>query len=260
MLLPILAAAALTVTPSLESAIVHWDDYTAPRSASIAASGARIVRVHARAGWLKVRGRDGATQVRATGTARASDEAYLPEIKLTAERTGDVIDVTVDIPDKNFVGIGRFYRALDLEVELPANVALEIEDSSGDLEVRDVGALDVDDSSGDIELANVGGALRISDSSGEIRVDGVRGDVSLRDSSGDMIVQRVVGSVTVIEDSSGDIDVHDVSGAVHVERDSSGSISVGDVGGDFIVDRDGSGGIDHHGVRGTVKLPRGRRG
>ena len=185
MLLPILAAAALAVTPSLESGLVFWDDYTAPRSATVSAAGAKVVRIHARAGWLKVRGRDGAANVKATGTARASNESWLPEIKLTAERSGDVIDVTVDIPERSFVGVGRFYRALDLEVELPANVAIEIEDSSGDLEVRDVAALDVEDSSGDIALANIGGALRVRDSSGEIRVDGVRGDVQLRDSSGD---------------------------------------------------------------------------
>ena len=104
MLLPILAAAALAVTPSLESGLVFWDDYTAPRSATVSAAGAKVVRIHARAGWLKVRGRDGAANVKATGTARASNESWLPEIKLTAERSGDVIDVTVDIPERSFVG------------------------------------------------------------------------------------------------------------------------------------------------------------
>ena len=43
MLLPILAAAALAVTPSLESGLVFWDDYTAPRSATVSAAGAKVV-------------------------------------------------------------------------------------------------------------------------------------------------------------------------------------------------------------------------
>ena len=255
LLLPLIAAAQLAVAPSLGSALVFMDDYTAPRNAVVDAAGAKVVRVHALAGELKIRGRDGLTKVDVHGTARASNEDYLRDITLTAERHGDVVDVRVDIPERTFVGIGRFYRALDLDIDVPAGVALEVEDSSGDLEIADVGALDLDDSSGDITLEHVGGTLRVEDSSGDMRIDGVKGDVSLRDSSGGIDVARVVGSVTVTEDSSGEIEMHDISGTVHIERDSSGGISVHDIGGDFVVDRDGSGGIDYRGVKGTVQIP-----
>ena len=244
LLLPLIAAAQLAVAPSLGSALVFMDDYTAPRNAVVDAAGAKVVRVHALAGELKIRGRDGLTKVDVHGTARASNEDYLRDITLTAERHGDVVDVRVDIPERTFVGIGRFYRALDLDIDVPAGVALEVEDSSGDLEIADVGALDLDDSSGDITLEHIGGTLRVEDSSGYMRIDGVKGDVSLRDSS-----------VTVTEDSSGEIEMHDISGTVHIERDSSGGISVHDIGGDFVVDRDGSGGIDYRGVKGSVQIP-----
>lgn len=260
MLLPMLLAASLAVSPSLGSALVFLDDYTAPRNAVVDAAGARVIRVHALAGELKIRGRDGLSKVDVRGTARASDEDYLKEITLSAERHGDVVDVRVNIPERNFVGIGRFYRALDLDIDVPAGAALEVDDSSGDLEISDVGSLDLSDSSGDITLQHIGGELRVEDSSGDMQIDGVKGDVRLSDSSGGIDVSRVVGSVTVIEDSSGDIEVHDVSGTVHVERDSSGSISVQDVGGDFIVDRDGSGGIEYSRVKGNVHVPRNHRG
>ena len=249
MLLPVIAAALLLQDPS------------APREASIDVAGATRVHVIARAGSLTVRGRDGLTQVRAHGTARASDEKYLDEIRLSARRNGGTIEVVVDIPDRSFVGFGRFERALDLEVEVPTGMAMDVEDTSGDLEIHDVGALDLTDSSGDITLVNIGGALRVDDSSGGMRIDGVHGDVHLRDSSGDIVVHRVVGSVEVEEDSSGYITVTDVSGSFTVDRDSSGDISAETIGGDFVVRHDSSGGIDYRGVKGRVEVPaRKRRG
>src|SRR5687768_15041427 len=74
------------------------DDHTAPRNATVDAAGARLVRVDARAGELRVTGVEGLREVRIRGTARASDRDDLDDIRLTAERRGDVVEVRVDIP------------------------------------------------------------------------------------------------------------------------------------------------------------------
>jgi DUF4097 and DUF4098 domain-containing protein YvlB len=259
MLLSLVVAATIAVTPSVDAALVFLEDHTAPRNATVDARGARVIRIHARAGWLKIRGQEGAANVEVRGTARASEEEWLDDIKLIAERKGDVVEIEVEMAERNYRDMDRGHRALDLDIAVPAGVALEVQDSSGDLEIRDVGALELSDSSGEIRLANIGGALEIEDSSGEMRIDGVRGDVRVRDSSGGIDIERITGSVDVVEDSSGEIDVRDVSGTVRVGRDSSGSINVDTVGGDFVVERDGSGDIDYRGVKGSVRVP-GRRG
>jgi DUF4097 and DUF4098 domain-containing protein YvlB len=234
------------------------DDHTAPRNATVDASGARLVRISARAGFLKVNGREGLSQARVRGTARASREGWLDEIQLRAERRGDVVEIDVEIEDRNYVGVGNFYRALDLDIEIPAGIAVEIDDSSGDLEVRGTGALDVRDSSGEIEIVDAG-AVRVRDSSGDISIERAKGTVTVEDSSGDIEIRNVAGSVEIEEDSSGDIVAADVTGSVRVGRDSSGSIRVADVGGSFSVERDGSGSISHRNVRGEVQLPRRKR-
>jgi hypothetical protein len=214
------------------------DDFTARRDTTVVARGARRVEIEGRAGTLRVVGVAGAREVRVRGTARASREEWLRDIRLVARREGDAVVVRADIPEWNGDDWrdGGGHRALDLVVEVPRGIAARVEDGSGELAIRGVGALDLRDGSGSVEIDEVESAV-IVDGSGSLRVRDVRGDVRVEDGSGSVEVERVGGTVTV-------------------ERDGSGSIDVRTVAGDFVVERDGSGGIDHDGVRGRVSLPR----
>ena len=218
------------------------DRYTAPRNATVDARGATVVRIEARGGILRVEGKRGLAEVRVRGTALASRERDLEDIQLAAERRGNTIEVRADIPEgenRGFVGRDE-YRGLDLVLEVPDDIALDVVDGAGDLEIRNVGDVELRDGSGGIELADVG-AVRLVDGSGEITVVNARGDVTIRDGSGRIDVREVSGSVTVSEDGSGSIDVHSV-------------------GGDFTVGRDGSGGMAYANVKGEVRVPqKGRR-
>jgi len=218
-------------------ATVLAQDYDAPRNATVNASGATVLKVDARAGQLRVTARHGLTEVRVRGTARAGSRGILEDIKLEAERKGNEVIVRVVVPEmRNWSGDN--YAALDLVIETPATLPL-----------------DVDDSSGDIVVESVGGRIRIRDTSGEIRVRDAGSDVWISDTSGGIDVSGVKGSVDVDEDSSGEIEIYDVTGSVRVGRDSSGSIDVSRVGGDFVVERDGNGSIDYDGVKGKVDIP-----
>lgn len=255
---PLLAALSLlTASPAPGAQLagrVECDYYGADRSATVPASGATGGRVSARAGGLRIEGRPGLTEVRVTGTACASDERYLEGIRLVAERVGDEVVLTVEIPE--MTGFGRDHASLDLVVEVPAGLSMVVEDSSGDVYVRGVAALDLSDSSGDVDVADAAGPVRVRDSSGDVLVRAVAGGVVIEDSSGGVDVRTVAGSVLVNADSSGDIEVSDVQGDVVVRRDSSGDIRATRVRGDFVVERDGSGSIRHDEVSGTVRVPR----
>ena len=250
-----LVAALALAAPAAEAQRRGEDHHTAPRNAAVNAAGARLVRIHARAGELRVTGVDGLAEARIKGTARASEREDLDDITLRAERRGDVVEIEVVIPEQRGEHWGSYYRGLDLEIEVPRAVALEVDDSSGNAEFRRVGALDLEDSSGEIVIRDAAGAVRVEDSSGGIEIEGVRGDVTLRDSSGDIEVRDVTGRVTVEDDASGSIYASKVTGTVHVRDDSSGDIEVADVGGDFVVDHDGSGDVRHRGVKGEVRVP-----
>ena len=218
-------------------------EHTARRDTTVDARGARRLVVEAHAGSLRITGVAGLTEVRVRGTARASDRALLDEIRVVARREGDVVRVRADIPEERDgrwrSWRGDYYRGLDLVLEVPARIAADVDDGSGEVEIRGVGALDLRDGSGSLTVEDVDSA-RIEDGSGEIRVRGVRGDVRVRD-------------------GSGSIDADDVRGAVIVESDGSGGVSARRVGGDLVVEQGRASRIDYADVRGRVRIPEDRR-
>lgn len=231
------------------------------RTGAVAASASDRVVVDAGSGHLRVEGREGLSEVRVVGAVCASQESYLDALRVTVERRGGEVEVRAHYPDsrtRDRDRRGRDVAMIDLVVEVPLRAAVDIEDSSGAMEVYSVGPLTIDDSSGEILVQGVDGDLFIDDSSGEIEVRDVAGDASIDDSSGDVDVADVQGIVRV-RDGSGSIRVVEVERDVVVERDGSGSISVRDVRGDFRVLNDGSGGIRYSGVDGRVDIPRGKR-
>lgn len=242
-----LAAVLVAVIP----AAIHAQDYDAPRNATVSASGATLLKIDARAGLLRVTGRTDITEVRVKGTARASRKGLLDDIKLEATRSGSEVVVRVIMPEYQDGGWNDGWNnssaVLDLVIETPATLPVDIEDTSGDMTVETVSA-----------------KVRIDDNSGNIRIRDT-GDLTISDNSGGIDIRGVKGSVNIEEDSSGEIEVYDVTGSVRVGRDSSGSIDVSRVGGDFVVERDGSGGIEYDDVKGKVDIPsrdryrRGRR-
>lgn len=238
-------------------------DFQVERRVAVSASAAQLLRLQAGSGELTVEGKAGLDRVQAVGRACASEEAYLDDLQLTLDREGDALVLSAHYPDSDDRRWRRNdYARIDMVVEIPMDMAVDLDDSSGSMEISGTGALTIDDSSGDIRVANATGPVTIDDSSGGIEVRGVRGDVEIDDGSGEVSLMDVTGSVR-LRDGSGSLDVEGVTRDVVVDRDGSGSISVRDVGGDFQVRADGSGGIRYSGVSGTVDVPakkRSRRG
>lgn len=231
-----------------------WDmcRYSAERHASLETAGATRVVINARAGDLAVRPATGSSVV-AQGKACVSQQEFLPQTNVTVRREGSTLRVDVQVPDE-MKGFGIFYATLDLTVDVPAALPVEITDSSGDLEAHDLEVTKVTDSSGDVVLRQVRSDVEIWDSSGDVRVEGAAGRVTVRDSSGDVVIDGAK-DVDIPNDSSGDITITHVAGSVRIEQDSSGDIRVADVGRDFTLVSDSSGEVKVSRVRGQVTLP-----
>ena len=241
-----------------------YGDYTAPRNALVDAAGARSVEVEAGAGSLRIEGKAGLRQVQVTGTARSSSQRFLSEIRLIAERRGDVVFIKADIPDHDsgFRDRDNWSAALDLVIQVPQGINAEVSDGSGEAKILNVGALEASDGSGDFSVEGAS-SVHITDGSGNLRIENVGGDVTVSDGSGEIDVRNVTGSFTVETDGSGSIIATDVRGSVIVENDGSGEIEVNKVGRDFRVENKGSGSIDYTAVSGQVNIPdrrHGRRG
>ncbi|MFL6551291.1 MAG: DUF4097 family beta strand repeat-containing protein [Povalibacter sp.] len=251
-----------------------WCTHEAERSANLDVSGARKIVIQTGAGDLKVRGSSTQANVTASGRTCASSDELLQQSQLESRRDGDVLYLKTVLPETN----GNFfvfhsYARMDLSVTLPASLNVELEDSSGDVDLENVAAASVNDGSGDLDIRNIARDLKVADSSGDVDIDHVTGNLSVTDSSGDLHLEHIQGSVEIPIDSSGDIRISDV-GSVHISSDSSGDIVVQrvkldvrvdvdssgdivaeDVGGNFTVQSDGSGGIHHARISGKVQVP-----
>jgi len=251
-----LAALSLALVASQLHAQSRDCRYSAERSATVNAAGARLLDVDAGAGGLRIEGKPGLTEVRIRGHACASDEDLLDDIKLEARREGDRVVVKANKQDHNNWHFGNHIATLDVVMEVPAGMTTTIDDGSGELYVSGLGNTDIDDGSGEIEGHDLG-AVHLDDGSGGITLTDIRGAVEIEDGSGEIELRNIGGAID-IDDGSGEINVRGARNNVRVS-DSSGNISVIDVAGDFIVRDDGSGDIDYENVRGRVDIPRKHR-
>ena len=218
-------------------------------------SGSESLAVEAAAGDLEIRGGSGSEAI-IRGTVCVSEEEWLEEAYVIAEG-GKNARISVELPDYSGWSLtGNKYAYIDLELVVPDNIAVEVKDSSGDVEIEGIASLDVSDSSGDLDISDIGGDVVINDSSGDIELEDIKGDVIVaNDSSGDIEGDNIEGNVLIEHDSSGSIRFSGVGQNFTVERDSSGDIFAEDVGGDFTVLRDGSGDVSSHNVTGKVSVP-----
>lgn len=247
--------------------------FSSDRAANFTGTIKKVV-ISANEGLLKVTGGTGG--VTAKGLACASNEAMLSKITLESRREGDVVYLRVAIAGGGMGNMFSFnkYTSLDLDITVPRTAELDITDTSGEIELSDVGATRIKDDSGDLLLKNINGDLNVDDESGEMRIISVVGKVTVKDGSGgidiedvrgdvkivsdgsdDIAIAKVTGNVDVVEDGSGDISIRDINGNVVVGKDGSGDIRVTEVTGKFSVIQDSSGEILHDHVRGSVRIP-----
>lgn len=232
-----------------------WDLYckfNADREASIDTTGAERVEIIARGGDLHVRPVQGG-RLQASGKACASREEYLAQTQVHARRQGQVVQVFVQVPEE-MQGVGVFYATIDLDVQVPGYLPVDVTDTSGDTTIDRVRLARLTDSSGDILLRDLPSDVEISDSSGDIRVENSAGRVTVTDSSGDIVV-RGAREVLITSDSSGDIDIERVAENVRIENDSSGDIEIAGIGRDVAVLVDSSGDRRISQVKGSVTVP-----
>ena len=230
------------------------NQYTEVRNLDLEAAGLSEIFIDAGAGAMVVNGVEAsdeivvvATIIVDTGDADEAVKFIEKRLSLGLERDGDRAELKAGFKS----GWGRdMNAAVDLDVRIPAGLALVIDDGSGPVTVRDVtGSIRIDDGSGPIELANAGD-VDIDDGSGSIRLENT-GAVKIDDGSGSITIVRAAGDVYV-EDGSGTIEIRGVSGSVTVD-DGSGDIEIDDVERDLIIEEEGSGSLRFTNVRGTVR-------
>ena len=246
--------------------------FTARHDFDVDAAGLKTLAATIGSSDLEVVGVPGLAKVEVRGRACASEQARLAALGVDQQRSGDRLTITPRQDRSSaWSWFGSSYAYVDIEIRVPASLAVEVRSGSGDARVREVASLRYDGSSGDLAARKIAGLFDLKLSSGDVDASDI-GSVEVRSvSSGDLVVRDVRGDVHVEHVGSGDVTFDNVGGGVtigsvgsgdlrlsHVARDvritsiGSGDLSVDDVGGDFVVKQRGSGDVHHHGVRGRV--------
>lgn len=242
----------------LSACAVHAAEckFTAQRNLDINPAGLHSLILQLGSSDAHVRGVAGLTRIEVRGKACASEEGRLAGLVLEQSRKDDTLTVAPHQADEQtFSWFGSSYAYIDLEVRLPATLALAIDTHSGDANVADVAALDFSTHSGDLLLDHVSGNVVLQSHSGDVRARDIGNLTLRRTGSGDVNADQVHGAIDVGHVGSGDLAFSDVEKGVHVDSVGSGDVSVNRAGGDVTIDSIGSGDIRVNGVGGnfTVK-------
>ena len=236
--------------------------FEAERNATLPIEGATQARIIAGAGKLEIRGYPDLDEIRIRGRACASDQETLDRIRLEIGRDGNEVSVEAKQPsggrqfhvtlfNRNLSSESAF---LDVEIDVPVSLALDVTDGAGSVAIRDSGPVRLRDGSNSVKIENAAGDVSVHDGSGSVMIRQINGNVDVKDGSNSTSIADVAGNLR-IQDGSGSIRVQRVAGNVTVTNDGSGSISVSQVEGDFTVERDGSGAVHYQDVRGRVSVP-----
>lgn len=228
---------------------------------NLQAEGIKMFEIDCGAGYLKVKGVEGIKQIEvdATLVTKGIEEDDLEEfinkhVKLKFEQYGKKGRLISEI--KSGFSVSSLFKRkealINLDVRIPKNLDLEIDDGSGSIEVSNVnGNVEVDDGSGSIEIVNIKGWVNIDDGSGSTIVENISGKVKVNDGSGTIKITDVGGDVDV-DDSSGTVSIYNIKGSVVVD-DGSGGIVIDGVDKNVYIKNAGSGSLTIRNVKGKVR-------
>ncbi|MGH8216903.1 MAG: DUF4097 family beta strand repeat-containing protein, partial [Rhodanobacteraceae bacterium] len=242
----VLFAGAILAAASLRAAGAEPCRYSAPRNAELDAAGLRALSVEIGPDTLAIQGQPGLTKIVVRGTACASDEKWLQDIKVETARHGGTASVVARDGDHGIVLslFGGSYAYLKLDVRVPQSLAVKLREGSGDANARSLAALDATLGSGDLTVRGVAGEFALEVGSGDVVASDV-GSLALSSvGSGDANVDGVNGDARVGSVGSGDLGMRNVKGSVSIGSVSSGDVKLADVGANVTVGSVGSGDVD----------------
>jgi len=247
----------LLLTPMLAHAAEHCS-FQAPRNTAIDLSGVHTIVINVGYHYLHLVGSP-TSNVKVEGRACASAANLLGGLQLTQRRDGDRLILTEANGTNtwnSFSIFGSHYAYLDLNINVPANLPIEVDVGSGDADVVGVSRLSANTHSGDLHVHSVSGRFDANVGSGDVDAADV-GEVHVGSvGSGDFKADRVHGNVQIASIGSGDATLHTVDGSVDVGSVGSGDLRVNGVTHDLHVHSVGSGDVEHNGVVGHVDVPK----
>lgn len=179
------------------------------------------------AGSLEIIGVEGLSQIKLVADIYSNKDSHDDsKVILTLEKKANKAQLKADVEQESF---NNYSLYIDLKLQVPMALALDIDDGSGAIYIKGMTAnikvkdgsgeliihggndVSIDDGSGAIEVTQLNGNLAITDGSGAITVTDIKGNITIDDGSGEIAVANVQNTVS-ITDGSGDINVINTKG------------------------------------------------
>jgi hypothetical protein len=202
------------------------------RQLQLNAAGLSELKAETEAGDLKIIGVKGLTQIEVVADLYSSEDR---PFTLSLEKQGSAAVLKAVGGSCSGMCTGSSAYA-DLIVKVPAELALALEDGSGDISIEGLSSdlviedgsgnltvqggrnLVLEDGSGNVSLTQLTGNLTVEDGSGDLFIQQVKGMVSVSDGSGDIRVQQA-GGFTLLDDGSGELKIDQINGPVSLNKD-----------------------------------------
>jgi DUF4097 and DUF4098 domain-containing protein YvlB len=183
---------------------------------SFEVDGPAVIDVDVSSDDVAVKGGDGDT-VEVTAKLSlwgADEEDARKQLDVKMTQKGNRIIIRVERPQWIYAFTINRGSHVDFEISVPAESALELATSSGDLWVRDVtGSAELRAISGDIKVERFDGTVSARASSGDVTLSSLShgGDVTVETTSGKIALQDVEGDSLIVQASSGDLALTDLN-------------------------------------------------
>jgi hypothetical protein len=213
--------------------------------------------------------------MRAQGDSQEEAKRYVEQIRIDVSQDGQGIKVRTIYPDDSSPSFVLRIRSrkgpsysVDYDIAVPVDAKLwvkngfgnvelrgihgwsDIENSHGQLTMRDGGAGKLTNSFGSVEAEGGEGNLTVTNNNGSVSVSTVKGAGEVQDRFASITVKNVEGAVT-ITGSNGSVELTD-AGATTI-NDSFGSVNVRNIHGNLTVN-DNNGAVDVNTVSGSAHL------
>ncbi len=245
----------LILAPSL--ALADECRFEAPLSQTLDLAGVHTLEIRLGRHNLHLTGSQGAS-ARVAGRTCASSKERLDRLHLSQRREGDRLILVAEDDDSdwsfNLFGWSN-YAYLDMQMDIPRSLPVELVVGSGDADIVGIENLDGHVGSGDLRARSISGRFTASVGSGDI-VAHDTGAIRVGSiGSGDFTAETVRGDVAIGSIGSGDAGLKNVQGNVVVDSIGSGDLHADGITQDLRVRIVGSGDVSHHHVTGRVDIP-----
>lgn len=227
-------------------------EWSAVDTTTVEAAGLRRLKLRIPAGDVRIAGRPDLGQVQVVARRCGSRAELFDALALDVRRTDAELDAGFVLPTHLFSRTQGSTARIDVMIEVPTHLLVEVENALGDIEVSNVHSVRIADSLDDIRVVRIARDVYVRAGPGDVTVADVNGSAFLTQSVGRLFVEGVGGDVTLAKGHTGPVEIRRARANVTIRDGQAGDVRVDGVDGDLFLGRMTEGRLHAENVLGRI--------